>query len=264
MILRKARKAHPMQKVCIVTGGAGGIGRCIAEEFIKNGYFAAILDTDAAAGEWLAKRYTPHLFFFLGDAASQQTLEAFVCALTAMRPCVDAVIHNACINRGGLNDCGYADFEYVLRLGAAAPFYLTKLLLPYLAKGASIVNISSTRAYMSQANTESYTAAKGAISAMTHAMSVTLAGRARVNAISPGWIDTDAYQHSMDDQPQHTPQDHAQHPAGRIGTPQDIAQMALYLCSEKAGFITGENITVDGGMTKQMVYHNDCGWVYRP
>jgi NAD(P)-dependent dehydrogenase (short-subunit alcohol dehydrogenase family) len=142
----------------------------------------------------------------------------------------------------------------VLRVGVAAPFLLTQLLLKHFNTPASVVNISSTRYLMSQANTESYTAAKGGITALTHAMAVTLAGIARVNAISPGWIDTTG-----------KPFDGlnaSQHPVGRVGVPADIVHTVLFLCDQKSSFITGQNITVDGGMTKLMIYHDDCGWTY--
>ena len=155
----------------------------------------------------------------------------------------------------GLNDCSYDEFNAALRVGVTAPFYLTKLFLPYFAPGASIVNISSSRDRMSQPQTESYTAAKGGIAALTHALAVSLSGRVRVNSISPGWIDTSFALYAGPDA--------AQHPAGRVGNPMDIAHMVLFLCSDKAGFITGENICIDGGMTKQMIYHNDCGWSLR-
>lgn len=133
-----------------------------------------------------------------------------------------------------------------------APFYLSKLFEPHFAEGASIVNISSSRDRMSQPETESYTAAKGGISALTHALSVSLAGKVRVNSISPGWIDNNytVYEGA----------DAVQQPAGRVGNPPDIANMVLYLCSDMAGFITGENICIDGGMTHQMIYHGDHGW----
>ena len=137
-------------------------------------------------------------------------------------------------------------------MGVTAPFYLAKLFLSYFSQGASIVNLSSSRDRMSQPQTESYTAAKGGISALTHALAVSLAGKVRVNSISPGWIDT-SYKI-------YTGADASQHPAGRVGTPMDIANMVLFLCSDKAGFITGENICIDGGMTRQMIYHNDFGW----
>ena len=127
-----------------------------------------------------------------------------------------------------------------------------QLFLPYFSPGGAIVNISSSRDRMSQPQTESYAAAKGGIAALTHALAVSLGGKLRVNSISPGWIDTSCREY--------TGPDAFQHPAGRVGTPLDIANMALYLCSDKAGFITGENICIDGGMTKQMIYHNDFGW----
>ena len=137
-------------------------------------------------------------------------------------------------------------------MGVTAPFYLAKLFAPHFAPGASIVNISSSRDRMSQPQTESYTAAKGGISALTHALAVSLSGKVRVNSISPGWIDTgDAVWEGPDA---------VQQPAGRVGNPLDIANMVLYLCSQKAGFLTGENICIDGGMTRQMIYHNDFGW----
>lgn len=151
----------------------------------------------------------------------------------------------------GIDECSYEEFEYALKVGVTAPFYMVKLLKDHLAEGASIVNISSSRDRMSQPQTESYTAAKGGIAALTHALAVSLAGKARVNSISPGWIDTDYQVYEVDAY---------QQPAGRVGNPLDIANMVLFLCSEKAGFITGENICVDGGMTRQMIYHGDCGW----
>lgn len=152
----------------------------------------------------------------------------------------------------GIDECSYEEFEYALKVGVTAPFYMVKLLKDHLAEGASIVNISSSRDRMSQPQTESYTAAKGGITALTHALAVSLAGKARVNSISPGWIDTD---YKVYEGP-----DAYQQPAGRVGNPLDIANMVLFLCSEKAGFITGENICIDGGMTRQMIYHGDCGW----
>lgn len=152
----------------------------------------------------------------------------------------------------GIDECSYEEFEYALKVGVTAPFYMVKLLKDHLAEGASIVNISSSRDRMSQPQTESYTAAKGGIAALTHALAVSLAGKARVNSISPGWIDTD---YKVYEGP-----DAYQQPAGRVGNPLDIANMVLFLCSEKAGFITGENICIGGGMTRQMIYHGDCGW----
>ena len=152
----------------------------------------------------------------------------------------------------GIGRCVAEEFQYALSVGVTAPFYLAKLFAPHFAKGAAIVNISSSRDRMSQPQTESYTAAKGGIAALTHALAVSLAGKVRVNSISPGWIDTAGTVYEGPDA--------TQQPAGRVGNPMDIANMVLYLCSNKAGFITGENICIDGGMTRQMIYHNDFGW----
>jgi NAD(P)-dependent dehydrogenase (short-subunit alcohol dehydrogenase family) len=190
-----------------------------------------------------------NLRFFHGDIAERETLERFVDSLSLP---VNFLINNACIGRRGiLSNCSYEDFEYVQRVGVTAPYYLTSLLLQrdLLAPAASIVNISSTRANQSQSDTEAYSAAKGGISALTHALAVSLAGKARVNAINPGWIDTTGNTFAGADA--------AQHPAGRVGTTSDIAEMVLFLCNEKAGFITGESITIDGGMSRLMVYHGD-------
>ena len=242
-------------KHAIITGGTNGIGRCIAETFLREGATVTVIDIDKPAGEKLQDRFES-LRFFHGDIAEKSVLESFVDSIDLP---VDCLINNACISRGGLlSGCSYEDFEYVQRVGVTAPYYLTSLLLQndLLASGSAIVNIASTRAFQSQPDTESYSAAKGGIVALTHAMAVSLTGRARVNCISPGWIDTS-------EDPEHTEEDKRQHPAGRVGTPEDIAEMTLYLCSDKAGFITGENVTIDGGVSRLMVYHNDNGWTLK-
>ena len=229
-------------KVAVITGGAQSIGQAIADEFAKNG--AAVCIIDRQPNDYLT-----------GDLSDEQTLRRFAHKVISDYGKIDFLINNAPPLMKGLNDCSYDEFNAALRVGVTAPFYLTKLFLPYFAPGASIVNISSSRDRMSQPQTESYTAAKGGIAALTHALAVSLSGRVRVNSISPGWIDTSFELY--------TGPDAAQHPAGRVGNPMDIAHMALFLCSDKAGFITGENICIDGGMTKQMIYHNDCGWSLR-
>jgi len=248
-------------KHVIVTGGANGIGRCVAEKFIDAGATVDIIDIDRQAGERIQARCV-NLRFYHGDIAEKTTLEAFV---SSQKCPVDCVINNACISKKGvLTGCAYEDFEYAQRVGVIAPYYLINLLYHknLLAGMASVVNIASTRAFQSQPDTESYSAAKGGIIALTHSLSVSLSGIARVNAISPGWIETSGY-HEGGAVTEWPEADRKQHPAGRIGAPEDVANMALYLCSDTAGFITGENIFVDGGMSKLMIYHNDQGWEWR-
>ena len=226
-------------KVAIVTGGAQGIGLCIADEFRKAGAHVYVIDIQEG----------PH---YVGDISCKETLEAFAAYVLERHEKVDFIISNALPVMKGIADCSYEEFEYALKVGITAPFYLVKLFSDHLADGASIVNMSSSRDRMSQPQTESYTAAKGGIAALTHALAVSLAGKARVNSISPGWIDT-AY--TVYEGP-----DAYQQPAGRVGNPMDIANMVMFLCSDKTGFITGENICIDGGMTRQMIYHGDNGW----
>lgn len=303
-------------KVCLVTGGANGIGRCLAEIFLNAGAAVAIIDTDIEAGRLLQERYghADRFMFYGGDLAEQAAIEQFAAQAIARFGRVDVLVNNACLSRGGiLSGCSYEAFEYVQRIGVTAPYYLALRLKDAFAPGASILNISSSRAAMSQPDTESYTAAKGGISALTHALSASLSGKVRVNAISPGWIDTTAAASgpapsdvvwsgapspsaasscsassdavpsssatpsaasssstapnttlSSSALPAHAAADRLQHPAGRIGTPQDIAALAMFLCSDAAGFITGQEFTVDGGMSKLMIYHGDNGWSYTP
>lgn len=226
-------------KVVVITGGAQGIGKCIADEFIKQG--AAVEVIDKADGD-----------HYVGDISDKKTLELFANYVLEKHSRIDIVVNNALPIMRGIDECTYEEFQYALAVGVTAPFYLTKLFKDSFGEGACVINIASSRDRMSQPQTESYTAAKGGIAALTHALAVSLAGKARVNSISPGWIDTaytayegpDAYQQLV----------------GRVGNPMDIANMVLFLCSDKAGFITGENICIDGGMTKTMIYHGEHGW----
>ncbi len=230
-------------KVAVVTGGARGIGKAICDAFRGRGVSVCTIDLHDND-------------CYVGDIADERTLRDFASKVISEHGAIDYLINNACLSRGGLNTCSGDDFNYVLRVGITAPFLLTQLFLDHFKTPASIVNISSTRRLMSQADTESYTAAKGGITALTHAMAITLAGKARVNSISPGWIDTTGTQFGGPDA--------RQHPVGRVGTPADVVQAVMFLCDEKSGFITGQDLTVDGGMTRLMVYHNDFGWTYGP
>ena len=228
-------------KVAVVTGGAHGIGKAIADDFIREGVIVYIIDK--TPGDW-----------FIGDVSDKETLERFAAYVIEESGHVDYLINNALPLMKGIDECTWDDFSYALAVGVTAPFYLTKLFASHFAPNASVINISSSRDRMSQPQTESYTAAKGGIAALTHAMAISLAGKVRVNSISPGWIDTT--------DSNITGADAVQQPVGRVGKPKDIAEMVLFLCSEKAGFITGENICIDGGMTKLMIYHGEHGWSY--
>ena len=230
-------------KVAVITGGAKGIGKCIAEQFRAAG--AKVYIIDKLPGD-----------HYVGDISEKTVLEDFANQVLAKSGRVDILVNNALPITRGIDSCSYEEFAYAMAVGVTAPFYLAKLFAPYFAQGGSIINISSSRDRMSQPQTESYTAAKGGIAALTHALAVSLAGKVRVNSISPGWIDTDYRVYEGPDA--------SQQPAGRVGNPMDIANMVLFLCSEKAGFITGENICIDGGMTKLMIYHDDHGWIYAP
>lgn len=240
MITRtKPKEMEFKDKVAIVTGGAQGIGKCIADEFRNAGAQVCVIDRQPGN-------------HYVGNIASKEVMEAFAREVTGKYGRVDCIVNNALPLMRGIDECTFEEFQYAMTVGVTAPFYLVKLLKEHLSKRASIVNISSSRDRMSQPQTESYTAAKGGIAALTHALTVSLAGKARVNSISPGWIDNDYTVYKGADA--------LQQPAGRVGNPLDIANMVLYLCSEKAGFITGENICIDGGMTRLMIYHNDNGW----
>ena len=230
-------------KVVVITGGAGGIGKCISEEFEKAGAKVCIIDVADNP-------------YFVGDVGDPEILRRFADKVIAEHGCVDILINNAPPAMHGIDTCTWEQFQQALNVGVAAPFYLSKLFSPHFTQGGSIINISSSRDRMSQPQTESYTAAKGGIAALTHALAVSLAGKVRVNSISPGWIDT---QFAVYEGP-----DATQQPVGRVGNPMDIANMVLFLCSDKAGFISGENICIDGGQTKLMIYHNDFGWQYQP
>ena len=230
-------------KVVVITGGAHGIGLCTAEEFRKNGAHVCVIDR--TEGD-----------HYVGDIGSKAVLEAFAREIIEKYGRVDVLVNNAPPAFIGIDSCSYEQFQDALAVGVSAPFYLSKLFAPYFAEGASIINISSSRDRMSQPQSESYTAAKGGIAALTHALAVSFAGKVRVNSISPGWIDTDYWVYEGADA--------TQQPAGRVGNPLDIANMILFLASDKAGFITGENICIDGGQTKLMIYHGDHGWTLNP
>ena len=226
-------------KVAVVTGGAKGIGARIAERLRGEGAKVEIIDK--IKGNW-----------YVGDIADKTVIEDFAKYVLEKHGKVDILVNNALPLMKGINDCTWEEFVYAQKVGVIAPFYISKLFKDFFSEGSSIINISSSRDRMSEPQTESYTAAKGGLAALTHSLAISLAPNVRVNSISPGWIDTIGYEPSEEDK--------IQQPVGRIGIPDDIASMVLFLCSDEAGFITGENIVIDGGMTHQMIYHGDNGW----
>ena len=215
-------------KVAVITGAAGGIGKTIADEFTRFGAHVCIIDI----------KENP---YFVGDISKKEVLHAFADKVIADYGHIDYLINNALPLMRGIEECTYEEFEYAQRVGVTAPFYLTKLFLPYFGKDAAIVNISSSRDRMSQPNTESYTAAKGGISALTHALAVSLGGRVRVNSVSPGVIETELTRRLG------STVDSDKVPMGRMGQPAEVAEAVVFLASDMASYISGQNIRVNGG-----------------
>jgi NAD(P)-dependent dehydrogenase (short-subunit alcohol dehydrogenase family) len=247
-------------KQVVVTGGANGIGRVISQTFADEGWKVFILDVDQPTGEWVAARIRAkgHQAQFLGvELARESSISS---AVSSIKGPVHALVNNAGIGHGGtLASRKLEDWNRVLAVNLTAPYLMAQHLLSKFAKPASIVNMASTRALMSEPDTEPYSASKGGILALTHSLALSLQKRRiRVNAVSPGWIDVSAL-HGRSAKPAKLRKiDHEQHPAGRVGKPEDVAQACLFLCDpEKSGFMTGANLVVDGGMTKKMIYEED-------
>ncbi len=236
-----------MNKVVVITGGSNGIGKELVRRFKEEGYLTVVIDK-------VESNFCCD-YFYLGDLTSQEVLVDFSNKVIKKYGKIDCLINNACYMNGGIFDCDYSGFLEVLQVGLLAPYFLSKVFLNNFSVNASIINISSTRALQSQENTESYSAAKGGINALTRSLAVSLKGKVRVNAIAPGWIVTNDYQP--------TENDNLQHLVNRVGKVEDISELAIFLASTKSSFITGEVITVDGGISKLMIYHDDKGWSYK-
>ncbi|MCE5186908.1 MAG: SDR family oxidoreductase [Planctomycetaceae bacterium] len=244
-------------KVAIVTGGGQGIGLCIAQTFLQAGASVVIAEHNAKL-KTKAEHFLKggkRLLFVPADVSKEASVKAMVARTVGRFGRIDYLIHNAATSANvPVDKLTFRQWQTVLHTNLSGAFLCAKYCRKSLEQtGGAIVTIASTRALMSEPNTEAYSASKGGIVALTHALAVSLGPRVRVNCISPGWIVTDAYQHGRA-KTKLSQEDHAQHPAGRVGTPEDIAQMVLYLCSAKAGFVTGQNFTIDGGMTKKMIY----------
>jgi NAD(P)-dependent dehydrogenase (short-subunit alcohol dehydrogenase family) len=249
------------RRVALVTGGGQGIGKCVVKHLLNLGMAVAIADIDAEAGNEAEESFK-HLGpvrFCETDVSDEASVERAV-HLTIEHFCrLDALVNNAGIAHPGnapVHELLFEDWNRVIAINLTGMFLCAKHSVPFLrrVKGA-IVNIASTRAIQSEPNTEAYSAAKGGVLAFTHALAMSLGPDIRVNCISPGWIDVSEWKKSrFAKEPRFTEQDHTQHPAGRVGKPEDIAALVAFLISGEAGFITGQNFIVDGGMTKKMIY----------
>lgn len=245
-------------RTAVVTGGGQGIGRAIAAALLKAGAKVWLAECDAEAGSESCGELAA-----LGPVEFVQTDVADPVAVTALQARVaaagglDLLVNNAAVMvRTPLEELTPQEWQRVLAVNLGGPFLCSRAFAPLLrARRGSIINIASTRALMSEPDTESYAASKGGLVALTHALALSLGPAVRVNCISPGWIDVTALAKRSRRQPVRlSALDHAQHPAGRVGRPEDVAGMVLYLASDAAGFITGQNFVVDGGMTKKMIY----------
>lgn len=249
------------KKVVLVTGGGQGIGKAIAQQFLLKGFQVVIAEIDEEAGRETEFEYSSigEIKFIPTDVAQEESVQNAIAQTITLYGRLDALINNAGIanpENEPIEQLSLSRWNQLLAVNLTAVFLGTKYAVPHLRvqKGA-IVNIASTRALMSEANTEAYSASKGGLIALTHALANTLGPEIRVNCISPGWIATSNWQkQSLRQPPQLTPQDRQQHPVGRVGKPEDVATLAVYLVSDAAGFITGANFVVDGGMTRKMIY----------
>ena len=243
-------------KAVLITGAARGIGRAMATHFAREGAHVAILDSEAAVGAQLAKSLGRRAAFVACDLASPAQIRAAALAL-AKFPKLDALINNAGIGAfKPVEELKLEEWDRVLNVNLRAALLCTQAFLPRMKAGSSIINIASTRALMSEAGGEAYGASKGGLLALTHALALSLQkNRIRVNAILPGWIDTSRWQGKKMKPLKVKAADKAQHPVGRIGRPEDVAEAAAFLMDAKrSGFVTGQQLVVDGGMTKKMIY----------
>ncbi len=251
-----------MPKVAAITGGAQGIGRAIAMLLAKEGYHISIADVHKEAGFEVIRKIRKeqgHAMFMTADVANEDQVRKWLQLTIEDMGGLDLLINNAGIGiSGSMLDLSLEDFDRVINVNLRGTFVCSKYAARWMKHQGhgSIINIASTRALMSEANTEAYSASKGGILSLTHAMAVSLgSSQIRVNAISPGWIETRDWQYSSDYvYPEHADKDRLQHLVGRVGTPEDIAQACLFLSNDKSGFITGQNIVIDGGMTVKMIY----------
>jgi NAD(P)-dependent dehydrogenase (short-subunit alcohol dehydrogenase family) len=247
------------RKTAVITGGGQGIGKITAKELIKENFQVAILENDQEAGEETSREIDlPGQFLFLEtDISNEGMVKDSIRKIIKNFDSVDVLINNAAIAIDKpLEQLSLAEWERVIQTNLTGAFLSTKYAIPHLKKSrGSIINICSTRAFMSEPDTEAYSASKGGIFALTHALAMSLGPDIRVNCISPGWIDVNPYKKSNNrKKTKLSLEDHSQHPAGRVGKPKDIASAIRFLIDDRNGFITGQNFIIDGGMTRKMIY----------
>jgi NAD(P)-dependent dehydrogenase (short-subunit alcohol dehydrogenase family) len=238
------------KRVALVTGGANGIGRAICRHLLGSGWHVGIVDLP---GSGLARSFPPqarNVVLIEGDVREEETAARAVAALAERCGRLDGLVCNAGIMiRKPLQRLTPAEWHRVIDTNLTATFLLARAAAAALRKArGAVVTIASTRAKMSEPNTESYSASKGGLVALTHSLAVSLGPEVRVNCVSPGWIETKDYAALRR-------KDHAQHPAGRVGKPQDVAEIVGFLLdAERSGFVSGANFVIDGGMTRKMIY----------
>lgn len=246
-------------KVIIVTGGGQGIGKATAKHFLMRNFNVVIAEFDKEAGEETENEFRSlgKIKFIHCDVSIEEQVKNMVDETLSLFGRIDVLINNAAISANkSILDLTFEQWRHVIDVNLSGTLLCSKYCAPYLkVSRGSIVNMCSTRAFMSEANTEAYSASKGGIYALTHALAVSLGPDVRVNCISPGWIEVGPWQKVNDrHEPVHSNEDRLQHPSGRVGTPEDIANMIDYLTARENSFITGANFFVDGGMTRKMIY----------
>jgi NAD(P)-dependent dehydrogenase (short-subunit alcohol dehydrogenase family) len=247
-----------MKRNIIVTGGAQGIGKIISQQLFENGFCVSVFDIDNEAIEDFQNEInSENIAFFKTDVSDEENVQKSISESFLKFGNISGLINNAAIQIDKpITELTLEEWNQVIGVNLTGAFLCAKHAGPFLknSKG-SIVNISSTRAFQSEPNTEAYSASKGGILALTHALAISLGPEIRVNCISPGWIDVSAIKKkSKANQIELSEADHLQHPAGRVGKPEDIANMVLFLLNPENDFITGQNFVIDGGMTKKMIY----------
>jgi NAD(P)-dependent dehydrogenase (short-subunit alcohol dehydrogenase family) len=246
-------------RVAIITGGGQGIGKAITGRLLKEGIRVAFTDNDAEAGEETCDDLgrPDELLFVESDVSMEKDVKRVIEATVERFGSIDLLVNNAGVFlQKPISECDLTDWNRIISVNLTGPFLCAKYAASYLKRSmGAIINISSTRAIMSEPDTEAYAASKGGIVALTHALAISLGPDVRVNCISPGWIDVSGWKKkSLREKEELTETDHNQHPAGRVGRPEDIASTVLFLASADAGFITGANLIADGGMTRKMIY----------